>query len=269
MSIATSRAQNDGGVFELNFRDERYMPFEGAGAVSDWKLKLPNEFRSFDYSSIADVLVHISYTAKDDERFGDLVESKLVASFNALADKGVSRAFSLSQEFATEFRQLFRPNGSDTQKISVQIDHRHFPYFLRKQTLKLIEAVVALKLREPWAEHYGGVSADGSTAGPLEVALHIPQEGQTPQPKELAVGNNIEAFSKAKIPHAAFTLGGKLSPHSKAIPLTLEAKTDDLVKLVADLRAAHGGEPIDTTNVTPDALHEVIEDIHVVLRAEI
>jgi hypothetical protein len=32
--IATSTAQNDAGVFEFNFRDERYMPFEGAGAIS-------------------------------------------------------------------------------------------------------------------------------------------------------------------------------------------------------------------------------------------
>jgi Tc toxin complex TcA C-terminal TcB-binding domain len=33
-SIATSSAQNDSGMFELNFRDERYLPFEGAGAIS-------------------------------------------------------------------------------------------------------------------------------------------------------------------------------------------------------------------------------------------
>ena len=40
--IATSNAQNDAGVFELNFHDERYMPFEGAGAAdSQWELTLP------------------------------------------------------------------------------------------------------------------------------------------------------------------------------------------------------------------------------------
>src|SRR5262249_28876651 len=33
-SIATSHAQNDSGMFELNFRDERYLPFETAGAIS-------------------------------------------------------------------------------------------------------------------------------------------------------------------------------------------------------------------------------------------
>ncbi|MFZ0445444.1 MAG: hypothetical protein WAM95_12655 [Bacillus sp. (in: firmicutes)] len=30
-AIATRSAQNDSGMFELNFKDERYLPFEGAG----------------------------------------------------------------------------------------------------------------------------------------------------------------------------------------------------------------------------------------------
>lgn len=41
--IATSNAQNDSGTFELNFRDERYLPFEGAGAISKWRLDLPSK----------------------------------------------------------------------------------------------------------------------------------------------------------------------------------------------------------------------------------
>ncbi len=44
-SIATSTAQNDDGLFELNFRDERYLPFEGAGALSQWHLQCPRELR--------------------------------------------------------------------------------------------------------------------------------------------------------------------------------------------------------------------------------
>ena len=32
-SIATSTGQNDSGMFELNFRDERYLPFEGMQGV--------------------------------------------------------------------------------------------------------------------------------------------------------------------------------------------------------------------------------------------
>ena len=65
-SIATSTAQNDAGVFELTFRDERYMPFEGAGAVSRWRLRCRRSFRQFDYQTINDVVLTVSYTAEHD-----------------------------------------------------------------------------------------------------------------------------------------------------------------------------------------------------------
>lgn len=35
-----SNAQNDSGVFELGFRDERYLPFEGAGCYCERSLEL-------------------------------------------------------------------------------------------------------------------------------------------------------------------------------------------------------------------------------------
>ena len=46
-SIVTSSGQNDSGLFETNLRDERFLPFEGAGAESTWKLDLPKDYRSF------------------------------------------------------------------------------------------------------------------------------------------------------------------------------------------------------------------------------
>src|SRR5262249_3491482 len=64
-SIAVSTGQNDSGVFELNFRDERYLPFEGAGAISTWKIELPQTFKQFDYDTITDVVMHLRYTAID------------------------------------------------------------------------------------------------------------------------------------------------------------------------------------------------------------
>lgn len=64
-SIAVSSGQNDAGVFELNFNSERYLPFEGAGALSSWRLELPQAIRSFDYSTITDVLFHLKYTSVD------------------------------------------------------------------------------------------------------------------------------------------------------------------------------------------------------------
>lgn len=41
-AAAVSSANNDAGVFDLLFsNNERYMPFEGAGAISQWSLTLP------------------------------------------------------------------------------------------------------------------------------------------------------------------------------------------------------------------------------------
>jgi len=36
-----SRGVDDSGLFNLDFRDERYLPFEGTGAVSSWTFSLP------------------------------------------------------------------------------------------------------------------------------------------------------------------------------------------------------------------------------------
>ena len=53
------------GMFETNLHDERFLPFEGAGAISTWTLTLPNELRAFDYSTISDVILHVRYTARE------------------------------------------------------------------------------------------------------------------------------------------------------------------------------------------------------------
>ncbi len=64
-AIATSSGQNDAGLFELNFRDERYLPFEGAGVISSWKLDLPLETNLFDRQTLTDVVLHLRYLARD------------------------------------------------------------------------------------------------------------------------------------------------------------------------------------------------------------
>ena len=52
-------------MFEPNLRDERYLPFEDAGVISEWSIELPKEFRQFDYDTTSDVVLHIRYTARE------------------------------------------------------------------------------------------------------------------------------------------------------------------------------------------------------------
>lgn len=78
--IALSRGMNDPGLFMLDWRDERYLPFEGTGAVSNWTLSLPPETNRIDFGSISDILLKIQYTAKDGgQDFANQVKSMLAS----------------------------------------------------------------------------------------------------------------------------------------------------------------------------------------------
>lgn len=125
--IATSNAQNDGGQFELNFKDERYLPFEGAGAVSSWTLSLPKLKKTFDYNTISDVIMHISYTAEYDGDFKNDVETGLASKLNSINGKGLVRPFSLRHDFPNEWNLLNLPANNTAQIVELKAEH--FPYF--------------------------------------------------------------------------------------------------------------------------------------------
>lgn len=144
-SIATSNAQNDGGVFELNFNDARYLPFEGAGAISTWRLELPSKIRSLDYDTISDVIIHISYTAKDDGLLRTNVENQIVDTLSEFATSvGLFLLVSLKHGFPNALYQLLHPSGA-TQTTEFELERKHFPYFLADKELTLSSLKVYLK----------------------------------------------------------------------------------------------------------------------------
>jgi len=143
-SIATSTAQDDAGLFELNFRDERYLPFEGAGAISRFRLELPEKTRQFDYHTISDVVVSLSYTAR--EAGGSLkegakisVEDQLNTMLKLVSESptGLVRVLSMKREFPQVLHQLLS-SGSATLRLLPE----HFPYLLRQQrySMKMLNA---------------------------------------------------------------------------------------------------------------------------------
>jgi hypothetical protein len=142
-SIATSNAQNDSGLFELNFRDERYLPFEGAGAISQWHLELPAAVRQFDYNSISDVIITVKYTARD---AGDVLKAQATTSLNtrinqmlvSLSDRGLMRIFSAKNDLATEWYKFLHPaNPADGQVLILNLDRSRFPLFAQGKTIKI------------------------------------------------------------------------------------------------------------------------------------
>ncbi|MEO5563675.1 MAG: hypothetical protein ABIR18_09580, partial [Chitinophagaceae bacterium] len=161
-SIATSSAQGDSGIFELNFRDERYLPFEGAGAISTWRLEMPNKIRTFDYNSIADVIFQVSYTAKDDGAFREAVEANIATAVEDFASaNGLFRMFSLRHEFPDVFHRLLF-STTNPQTAEFELLQQHFPYMFAGKDLALTDAKIFLK----------PVSGETITTGGLTVKLN-------------------------------------------------------------------------------------------------
>jgi hypothetical protein len=149
-TIATSTAQNDAGVFEFNFRDERYMPFEGAGAISAWELTLPKNFHPFDYRTISDVILRISYTALEseilrgqDEHLNNAIEQAIYGTLEA-RNGGLERLFSLRHDLPTAFYQLLNPQAGAPQQTRFELTTQHFPYFLAGKSLNMSNVSVYL-----------------------------------------------------------------------------------------------------------------------------
>jgi hypothetical protein len=127
-AIAASSAQNDSGVFELNFRDERYLPFEGAGVISSWSLELFSDLasnnpdptrpdfgkplRQFPYERIPDAILQVKYSAREDA--GPFKNGAVTHLREYFSEDGATpslRMFSLRQEFPSEWHRFVNPSN--------------------------------------------------------------------------------------------------------------------------------------------------------------
>lgn len=180
-SIVTSGANNDSGLFETNLRDERFLPFEGAGAVSTWKLDLPSTYPGFDYMTIADVVFHVRYTARPgvdptkvrkwlDDVFAEVDTSKLTA------------IFSLRHEFPTEWAAFTGGTGDFSAKIRLD----HFPYFAQTKPITIARfELYAADGMKPLKHHVlkGQAEWDAATddlAGNKQFTITAPPDGPGP-----------------------------------------------------------------------------------------
>ena len=100
----------------MNFRDERYLPFEGCGAISTWRLELPKEVRQFDYNTISDVVLHVKYTAREGgsglkNLANASLKERLAIIKQQLNQEGLHIAMNLKHDLSNEWH-LLKKNGS-------------------------------------------------------------------------------------------------------------------------------------------------------------
>jgi len=137
-AMVTSSGQADSGLFETNLQDERYLPFEYSGVISQWQLALPanpmnGEPCQFDFDTITDVILHIRYTARAG---GEILRSAAVANLQQqIANAqtvGSVRLFSIRHEFPGEwakFRSVTIGGTTVTAGLSLNLLPQHYPFW--------------------------------------------------------------------------------------------------------------------------------------------
>ena len=215
-STALSSARDDAGVFELSFRDERYLPFEGAGAVSQWRIQLPQGERSFDYRTITDVVLHLRYTARD----GGVAVTDAARDAPPISeDENRLVLFSAKREFGDAWHELRHSEEGATPTLELTIGPRRLPFRLRSSGAA-IEGLQVLAVVE------------NDRAAELSVGCRLP-DGTVLAPQTLAPSAEV---TNAR--HAAFSVPSLALPTEESTwTLSLESgdasELDDVFVLLA------------------------------------
>ena len=126
-AIATSSGQNDAGLFELNFEDPRYLPFEYMGAISRWRIELPRENNYFDFDSLSDVILRLNYTAIEG---GEALRRAANASAQRHLPGDGWRFFDVRHDFADAWEQFRGTWHTDRESrpLRLRLSRRLFPF---------------------------------------------------------------------------------------------------------------------------------------------
>jgi hypothetical protein len=148
-TVVTSGAVADSGMFETNLTEPRFLPFEGAGAISTWTLGLP-EMASFDYTTITDVILHVRYTARDGgaalgtAAAGSLQKQLPPNPGGSDPAPALALLLSLRHDFPTEWYAFATGSGDFTATLTMN----YFPYVVQSSTLS-IDAITLYAEGEP------------------------------------------------------------------------------------------------------------------------
>jgi hypothetical protein len=233
-SIATSHGLNDGGLFEMNFRHEKYLPFEGSGVISRWRLEMPRENNAFDFESIADVIFHVKYTAWEG---GDPLRQAARQALASGPQDDLLRLFSIRHEYPASWYSFLNPSGASDQGQSMTFDLTavRFPYQFRGKAISIIGVELFLKFKDihdaQTYSHDGTPLGDYAAAKPLAVGLTPP--GATAVRVQL---KSDKSFLNG-LPHASADLSDQTAGLGT---WTIEVQNDDLASLPPSLRSDGG-----------------------------
>ncbi len=199
-SIVTSSGQNDSGMFEADLHDERYLPFEGQGVISTWRIELPKTFKSFDYNTISDVVMHVSYTSRaGGNQLRDQAEQELQTMLNDFVrfegKRGLTQMFSLRHDFPTEWSRFLNLTTGVMRSLTMPLIQERFPLLFQGRAIAFNEIELIVKVKPGVADHdentirltlAAGATAPGpDNAQPGDILTLTPWNGMLRGPKTM------------------------------------------------------------------------------------
>jgi hypothetical protein len=231
--IALSRGVNDSGLFELNFQDSRFLPFEGTGAVSSWRLTMPLATNRFNFESISDVIIQLKYTAID----GGATFRQTVSQSSALKSFTGVKLLNISQQYSQQWYAFLNNHTSEeTQGLQFQLEN-FIPPHVNQDQAKLIGFYLKLDADTQVSGSYITFQLLGATQ-PVSVPITLSDQNdfsyifqkQVGQPnvKDILQGSISITFDLHKTPESL--KNGKLLSNQKlkniALMLYYESEVD-------------------------------------------
>jgi Tc toxin complex TcA C-terminal TcB-binding domain len=248
-SIATSHGMNDAGLFEINFRDERYLPFEGAGAISRWRLEMPKANNALDFETISDVIFHVKYTAREG---GTPLRQAAQQALATGPQNDLVRLFSLRHEFPDAWYRFLNLNAASGtgQSMTIDLGAVRFPYQFRGRTISINRVDLFLNFKDIYdSQTYsqdGTPLGDYAAAKPLTINL-------TP-PAGTAVATQLKS-NKSLLNGLPY---GSADVSDQTVGLgqwTIDVQSQDLTSLPASLRS--NGSASSAYRLKPDIILDI------------
>ncbi len=99
------------------------------------------QFKTFDYNTISDIILHLRYTARDG---GEVLRTAAAAAVTATLSDATSgvliRLFSLRNEFPSEWARFVSASVTGASRITVDLSAKRFPYFTQGRTIGISNA---------------------------------------------------------------------------------------------------------------------------------
>lgn len=118
-------------MFETNLRNEHYLLLEGAGAISKWKIELPNNIPQFDFETISDLILHIRYTCREAGHLTLAASDHIKDDILQAPDGGLLQLFSINSEFANEWNLFKTATNNVDRKLIINMNKDNFPYWTK------------------------------------------------------------------------------------------------------------------------------------------